>query len=117
VVDDAYRFGPQNAVAKRTFAAKGFGATNNEAGMEMIMSTMSHALPRREFVPATASRRVAGIFRRWWIVYMKWRLNDMAISQLRSMSDRELKDMGVYRAGIDFAVRSGDSHPRFRRYY
>ena len=36
---------------------------------------------------------------------MNWRLEQLAISRLQSMSDRELKDMGVSRAQIEFAVK------------
>jgi uncharacterized protein YjiS (DUF1127 family) len=85
--------------------------------MEMIMSTISNATLQRDFFPATASGRVAGILRHWWMAYMKWRLDALAISQLQSMGDRELRDMGVSRAQIEFAVRGGGSDPRFTRYY
>jgi uncharacterized protein YjiS (DUF1127 family) len=85
--------------------------------MEMIMSTISNATLQRDFFPATASRRVAGILGRWWMAYMKWRLDALAISQLQSMGDRELRDMGVSRAQIEFAVRGDGSDRRFTRYY
>ena len=51
------------------------------------------------------------------MAYMKWRLDALAISQLQSMGDRELRDMGVSRAQIEFAVRGDGSDPRFTRYY
>jgi uncharacterized protein YjiS (DUF1127 family) len=83
----------------------------------MIMSTTSNATLQPDVFPTGVSRRVAGILKRWWIAYMKWRLDELAIGQLRAMSDRELKDMGVSRAAIDFAVRRDDPRPTFRRYY
>ena len=45
------------------------------------------------------------MLRRWCTAYIKWRLQQSAISQLRSMSDRELKDVGISRVQIEFAVR------------
>jgi uncharacterized protein YjiS (DUF1127 family) len=84
---------------------------------EMIMSTISNATLQTDVFPATLPRRLAGILRRWWIAYTKWRLDELAIGQLRAMSDRELKDMGVSRATIDFAVKRHAPHSRSRRYY
>jgi uncharacterized protein YjiS (DUF1127 family) len=83
----------------------------------MIMSTLSNPTVQPDVFPAALSRRVAATVRRWWMAYMKWRLDDMAVRQLHSMTDRELKDMGVSRAEIDIRVRADDSNPRFRRYY
>ena len=51
------------------------------------------------------------------MAYMKWRLDALAITQLQSMGDRELRDMGVSRAQIEFAVRGDGSDRRFSRYY
>jgi uncharacterized protein YjiS (DUF1127 family) len=85
--------------------------------MEMIMSTITNATLQRDFFLANFSTKVAGILRRWWIAYMKWRLDALAISQLQSMGDRELRDMGVSRAQIELAVRGDGSDPRFTRYY
>jgi uncharacterized protein YjiS (DUF1127 family) len=84
----------------------------------MIMSTVSNATLQRDVYPAALSMRVAGAVRRWWIAYMKLRFHDMAVRQLQSMSDRELKDIGVSRAEIEIRVRDDDDrHPRLRRYY
>ena len=55
------------------------------------MSTISNATLQRDFFPATASRRVAGILGRWWMAYMKWRLEALAISQLQSGRSRTRK--------------------------
>ena len=51
---------------------------------------------------------------RWWAAYIDWRLNRMALAQLGTMSDRELKDIGLSRTQIEAAMR-GD--PTFRRRY
>lgn len=43
--------------------------------------------------------------KRWWIAYMARRIEAAAIGRLRSMSDRELKDIGLVRSNIVPAVR------------
>ena len=42
---------------------------------------------------------------RWWASYTSWRLHKAAIAHLRSMSDRQLADIGVSRSEIEYAVR------------
>jgi uncharacterized protein YjiS (DUF1127 family) len=41
---------------------------------------------------------------RWWVAYMTWRI-ERAITQLQSMGDRDLKDIGLTRSSITRAVR------------
>lgn len=43
--------------------------------------------------------------KRWWAAYMTWRVEQAAIAQLWSMSDRQLKDIGLARSEITGAVR------------
>ncbi len=45
------------------------------------------------------------IVRRCWQGFVKWRAEQAAIAQLSSMSDRELRDMGLVRSEISFAVK------------
>ena len=45
------------------------------------------------------------VLRRWWMAYIKWRLERLAISKVKAMSDRELKDIGICRVQMEFAVR------------
>jgi uncharacterized protein YjiS (DUF1127 family) len=42
---------------------------------------------------------------RWWVAYMTWRIERAAITQLQSMGDRDLKDIGLTRSSITRAVR------------
>jgi uncharacterized protein YjiS (DUF1127 family) len=52
------------------------------------------------------------------LAYMTWHLERAAIAQLWSMSDRELKDMGLNRSGIAAAVRGDTARGRAsNRYY
>ena len=46
--------------------------------------------------------------KRMWAAFIAWRIEQVAISHLRAMSDRELKDIGLHRSQIDFVVRRGD---------
>lgn len=42
---------------------------------------------------------------RWWVAYTAWRVERLALARLRGMCDRQLKDIGLVRSQIDFAVR------------
>jgi uncharacterized protein YjiS (DUF1127 family) len=43
---------------------------------------------------------------RWWSVFQAWRFERAAINQLSSLSDRQLKDIGLDRSEIMGAVRN-----------
>ena len=50
--------------------------------------------------------------------YTSWRVQQAAIAHLRSMSDRELKDIGLSRSQIECAVMGERARDRvFSRYY
>jgi uncharacterized protein YjiS (DUF1127 family) len=36
----------------------------------------------------------------WWVGYLTWRIERLAIVQLEAMSDRELEDIGLTRSQI-----------------
>jgi uncharacterized protein YjiS (DUF1127 family) len=81
--------------------------------MEMIMSLISNTIERRNVgVAGTALRGFVGTLRRLWMAYMEWRLQRLAIAHLHTMSDRELKDIGVTRFEIEFAVKRHDNRHR-----
>lgn len=69
------------------------------------MSIMSNTMEHRGSPVAAFVRATGRILRSWWMAYVKWRLQQLAISQLEAMSDRELKDIAIPRAQIKFAVR------------
>jgi uncharacterized protein YjiS (DUF1127 family) len=48
------------------------------------------------------------ILKRWWAAYRRWRAEQVAIARLHAMSDRQLRDIGITRSQIEFAVR-GDA--------
>jgi uncharacterized protein YjiS (DUF1127 family) len=76
----------------------------------MIMSTSS-------FAPAAAqgttghswTGRLAATPKRWWMAFITWRFERAAINQLSSLSDRQLKDIGLNRSEIIGAVRNRET--------
>jgi uncharacterized protein YjiS (DUF1127 family) len=86
--------------------------------MEMIMSTILSATLPAGSASDTRRRTIGAAFKGWWMAYVNWRLERLAVYRLHAMSDRELKDMGVSRAQIEFAVKGESApHPVFGRYY
>jgi uncharacterized protein YjiS (DUF1127 family) len=70
------------------------------------MSTISTTLASSEaFAGNSLTTRSAAVLRRWWMAYLTWRLEQVAIAQLGALSDRELKDIGLRRCEIEGAVR------------
>ncbi|HWE21138.1 MAG TPA: DUF1127 domain-containing protein [Hyphomicrobiaceae bacterium] len=55
------------------------------------------------------ARRLTAILKRWWAAYERRRVERLAIARLEEMSDRQLKDIGIARSQIEFAVR-GEPH-------
>jgi len=50
---------------------------------------------------AVSMRRVRGL-RRYWAALQRWRRRDRLLTELCSMSDRELMDIGTTRGEIDY---------------
>ena len=82
------------------------------------MSMISTSVVPQETLYGPFLRSVGRALKNWWIAYATWRLQQLAISRLRSMSDRELQDIGISRGAIEFTARSdADRQPMFHRYY
>ena len=82
------------------------------------MSTISSAILPAGSASDARRKTIGAALKGWWMAYVNWRMERLAISRLHSMSDRELKDMGVSRAQIEFAVKGERApHPIFGRYY
>lgn len=77
------------------------------------MSMFSTAEAHRNTVNVGILQVVPAAFKRWWLARMMRRLENLAILRLQTMSDRELRDIGIVRSQIEFAVRS--DHERDRR--
>jgi uncharacterized protein YjiS (DUF1127 family) len=75
--------------------------------MEMIMSAISSApaAARDTALHSWAGAPAADALKRWWVAYLTWRIERAATIRLWSLSDLELKDMGLTRSNITGAVR------------
>jgi uncharacterized protein YjiS (DUF1127 family) len=83
----------------------------------MVMSMVSNSVMPREAPVGDFLRKIGRTARNWWIAYINWRLEQFAIGRLRSMSDRELKDIGIPRSAIEAAVRGADRQSTLTRYH
>jgi uncharacterized protein YjiS (DUF1127 family) len=73
----------------------------------MIMSTILSAPPEALCIARQSwVDRLVARLKRWWVAYIAWRIQQGAIAQLKSMNDRELKDIGLSRSQIECAVMS-----------
>ena len=52
-------------------------------------------------------RRLIEALKRQWATYENWRIQQQAMARLRSMSDAQLKDIGLVRSQIEIALRAG----------
>jgi uncharacterized protein YjiS (DUF1127 family) len=48
---------------------------------------------------------------KWWTAYAGWRRRRAAVSELRALDDRILKDIGVYRSEIEAVVYGPEPRP------
>jgi uncharacterized protein YjiS (DUF1127 family) len=60
------------------------------------------------------THRAAATLQRWWLLYRSWRIEQAAITQLLSMSDCELKDIGIGRSEVESAVSIQQTRLRAR---
>jgi uncharacterized protein YjiS (DUF1127 family) len=86
--------------------------------MEMIMSTtFSAPVPAQGMAGQSRVGGLVDVWKQWWVAYLTRRIERAAIFQLSSMSERELKDIGLTRSQIGQAVRGMAGDPRFGRNY
>ena len=52
-------------------------------------------------------RRLVEALKRQWVAYQDWHIQQQAITRLCSMSDAQLKDIGLVHSQIEIAVRRG----------
>jgi uncharacterized protein YjiS (DUF1127 family) len=72
--------------------------------MEMIMSTISNATARQSSAGSNIFGMLAAAPKRLLTALVTWRAQQAALAHLKSMSDRELKDIGLSRSQIECAV-------------
>jgi uncharacterized protein YjiS (DUF1127 family) len=74
--------------------------------MEMIMSKIPNAPTAAQGAARYSwASGLVGTLKRWRAAYITWRIEQAATTQLWSMSDLELKDIGLTRSDITGAVR------------
>ena len=83
-----------------------------------MSTTMSASAPTQGLRNHRWAASPTAILRRWWRAYLRRRVERAAASQLWSMSDRELKDIGLTRSQI-MGVVTGVAAPdrTVRRYF
>lgn len=82
------------------------------------MSTIWTANAHRHSGSANILGRAAATCKRLWVNYITWRIERAAMAHLRSMTDRQLKDLGLSRSEIEAAVTGERARDHtFRRYY
>jgi uncharacterized protein YjiS (DUF1127 family) len=72
--------------------------------MEMIMSTISNTIARQNSAASSILGRLAAAPKHLWTAFITWRVQQAAVNHLKSMNDRELKDIGLSRSQIECAV-------------
>lgn len=58
------------------------------------------------------SGRLRAVLSRWWAARLARHRENVAVRELQTMSDHQLKDIGVVRSQIEFAVRGDREHDR-----
>jgi uncharacterized protein YjiS (DUF1127 family) len=77
----------------------------------MIMSMTATAEAREQANGGALATAVAAL-KRLGAAYVSWRMEQSALVVLRSLSDRELKDIGLARSEISSAVRNRNPQDR-----
>jgi len=81
----------------------------------MIMSTIFSPPATAQVMPRQAPGSHLGtVLKGWWMACLTRRIEQAAIVQLHSMSDRELADIGLTRSQIGRAVRGEPGDRPFR---
>jgi uncharacterized protein YjiS (DUF1127 family) len=78
-----------------------------EQSKEETMSAISGLADQRDGAGAMVRAIGTGMMR-WWVAYTSWRIERVALGRLQAMGERQLKDMGLVRSQIAFAVKKGD---------
>jgi uncharacterized protein YjiS (DUF1127 family) len=79
-----------------------------------MRTTLRAPVSPRGFTETSLGERLAAKLGSYWATYITWRVEQAAIAQLRSLTDRELKDIGLHRSEIFSAIRN--PRARGRRY-
>lgn len=75
------------------------------------MSTVTDHATQPHKISAVSGFWIASILWRCWQIFLDWRIEQAALAQLCSMSDYELRDIGLRRTEIDAAVKGRLAQP------
>jgi uncharacterized protein YjiS (DUF1127 family) len=73
-----------------------------------MSNTLNTSTKGRRYAGFPAAVTMAGAIRRYWRAFKVRRAHNHAVARLRSWSDIQLKDIGISRGQIEFAVRGMD---------
>jgi uncharacterized protein YjiS (DUF1127 family) len=68
------------------------------------MRTLANTAGRQDSCYSGMLAILGAALKRAWAAFISWRVQQAAIAYLQSMSDRELRDIRLSRAEIEFAV-------------
>ena len=74
------------------------------------MRSLANTAERQDSCDSGMLAILGAAFKRAWAAFIAWRMQQAAIAYLQSMSDRELRDIGLSRAEIEFAVTGEHTH-------
>lgn len=81
------------------------------------MSTISNTAARQSGAASRILGMLAAAPKRLLTAFITWRAQQAALAHLQAMSDRELKDIGLSRSQIEFAVMGERARDRvYSRY-
>ena len=76
--------------------------------MIIMEAILSASAPLHGRAAQSVGRSVVRTFKRWQAAYTAWLRERRAMAELLSMSDRDLRDIGIDRCEIDRAMEAGD---------
>jgi len=78
------------------------------------MTTARILIEHTGCAPETAKRRALRVLQQAFTAIGTWSEHRRAIAQLHTLSDLQLKDMGISRSEIEPVVRGAANHPHWR---
>ena len=82
------------------------------------MTVFANVRPSTSAVRPSWTSAVDTALKAKWQAYIMWRIERAALAQLSALSDRDLKDIGLSRAGLRGAVRESMTLEKpISRYY